>query len=80
MDRLDYITYGLPLIIASVTGSGLGLYVYNVMGNDVFGLSVFFFFGILTVLLIFVFILPALSSYLEEYSESMKKKLEEDDG
>ena len=78
MDRLDFIAYGVPLIIASVGGAGIGVYVINVMDDFARGFPIFAFFGILSLLLVFVFIIPPLKSYLEEYAESSKNILDEE--
>ena len=67
MEREEYIAYGIPFIILSITASGLGLYLSQVYGREMFGNGVFVVGAVLTVLFIGIFIVPALKSLFEEY-------------
>lgn len=76
--REDLIAYGIPMIILSTTGTGLGLYLMYELGQRQVGYPVFLISFGLTMLFIIIFIIPAVSSYMEDYLESFEDYVGED--
>ena len=73
MEREEYIAYGIPFIILSVTLSGLGMYLSAVQDRTVFGGGLFYGGAVLTVVLLGIFMVPPMRSYLDEHLSGKKE-------
>ena len=73
MEREEYIAYGIPFIILSVTLSGLGMYLSAVQDQAVFGKGLFYGGAVLTVALLGISMVPPMSSYLDEHLKGGKE-------